>query len=42
MTLKEIDNIDFEKGDGLVPVIVKIQTQKMYLPWHIQTKNHWN
>lgn len=28
MTLKEIDNIDFEKGDGLVPVIVQDSNSK--------------
>ena len=28
MTLKEIDNIDFEKGNGLVPVIVQDSESK--------------
>ena len=28
MTLKEIDSIDFEKGDGLVPVIVQDSNSK--------------
>ena len=28
MTVKEIENIDFEKGDGLVPVIVQDSTSK--------------
>ena len=28
MTSKEIENIDFEKGDGLVPVIVQDSTSK--------------
>ena len=32
MTLKEIDNIDFEKGNGIVPVIVQDSTQKKYSP----------
>ena len=28
MTVKEIENIDFEKGDGLVPVIVQDSDSK--------------
>ena len=28
MTVKEIENIDFKKGDGLVPVIVQDSTSK--------------
>ena len=28
MTLKEIENIDFEKGNGIVPVIVQDSNSK--------------
>ena len=31
MTLKEIDNIDFEKGNGIVPVIVQDSNSKEVL-----------
>ena len=38
MTLKIIDNIDFEKGNGLVPVIVQDSESKRrtYPSIHIQ------
>ena len=32
MTLKVIDNIDFEKGNGLVPVIVPVSYTHLPLP----------
>ena len=39
---KSIDDIDFEKSGGLIPIIVQDATQKMYLLLHILIKNPLN
>ena len=39
---KTIENIDFAKGDGIVPVIVQDAYSMQVLTLDIQTKNHLN